>query len=780
MPNSASLSTYTTMMRVNSKGRPYAKDLFDLFSALLIQQPLTDHRSLFRTYPSTFTTDEAVESLGHLEFTHLVSAPNPLDASNPILTRTTTTFSMSRAMAKTLGQHFINARLTENATDPQNRTMKDRGIWSPTPKGKFMIQDFSHRARVPIKHMQAHLARIHTFPIVQFERLLDDDQISFSRQNMIDAFRTMMEWLPTDNIMIDDIGGVNNDTLIEYKDTFYGYQCFEWISEYTSVVSNEESEMIAAEFVQYGWMLQVLDKSDKVLSRKDASTLFKYDRRTQYYLTEKGRRTLDANRLLNGATSFSSNTAIYNAPSPRSRTQSSRTTATTATRSSSSSSTSSIKTSSSSPSQPALKPIALHKSKREEHTSRLLPTTATASLADSTSVVPKAIITKRRSTVSQASVSLPLSPPSTAGASQDMREAYSSESMLQIESNSCDFGFSSASSTASSAPTTIAPSVSLDGNEQESEERQILLDRLNQLRIQNRSDPGTTLHESLDHNYQHQHQPNSQHARLESILQDPLIRMYFRQFLKSCFCEENINFWVDYNALIKKLGYVSEDKDAMKPEELLSLPSKFCESLLVHCCSIYTNYFCPDNAPSELNIDHSLRHDIVRYMQATFTSIAYSSDEDNGNGKPVVADASNVPFGSISVSSHGILSSTAMSSFRKKKKKSNRNHDGSNGLVNASSCPDDSMLVSIRDGVQDSPQTCLYKILHLYGQANDHICRIMAQDSVPRFMKTQKYVDLMKSYYLSPEERKKKLNQDEDVDEEEEADTDTDAEEDDN
>lgn len=110
-------------------------------------------------------------------------------------------------MAKTLGQHFINARLAENATDPQNRAMKDRGIWQPTPKGKFMIQDFSYRARVSIKHMQSSLARIQSFPIIVFERLLDDDQLSFSRPNIIDAFKTMMEYLPTDTIMIDDIGG---------------------------------------------------------------------------------------------------------------------------------------------------------------------------------------------------------------------------------------------------------------------------------------------------------------------------------------------------------------------------------------------------------------------------------------------------------------------------------------------------------------------------------------------------------------------------------------------
>lgn len=682
-------------------------------------------------------------------------------------------------MAKTLGQHFINARLTENATDPQNRTMKDRGIWSPTPKGKCMIQDFSRRARVPIKHMQSHLARIQTFPIVQFERLLDDDQISFSRQNMIEAFKTMMEWLPTDTILFDDVAGklvgschfskvrhwrvliigVSNENVTQYKDAFYGYQCFEWISEYTSVVSSQESEMIAAEFVQYGWMLQILDKSDKLSVRKDESTLFKYDKRTQYYLTEKGRQTLEANRFLHGS---SSNHHHAPSSSSRSRTQSSATTTNTAT--SSGSSSSSIKTNNSAPPQAPLKAISLNKSKKEEYASRLLPTTAVTSLPDSTIVIPKAIITKQKSVIGAQK-------PLPAPASDDMRVACSSESMLQIDNDSCDFGFSSASSTTSSAATTVPLAAASTLDEHGTEDAQNLQERLDQLRLHNRSDSGTALYASSDHHCQ-QHQPNSQHARLESILEDPLVRMYFRHFLKSCFCEENINFWVDYTALIKKLGYVSEDKDTIKPEEILSLPSKLCDSLLVHCCSIYNNYFCPENAPSELNIDHGLRYDIVQYMQATFTSTVYSSDEENANSKAVVADASNVPFGSISVSSHGILSSTAMSSFRRRKRRTAKIRLGvhsNNSDLSSGTSVDDSLLLSIRDGVQDSPQTCLYKILHLYDQANNHICRIMAQDSVPRFMKTQRYKELMQSYYLSPEERQKKLSMhDEDVVEEDE------------
>lgn len=165
------------------------QDMFDLYAALLIQLPLTDHRSLFRTYPSSFTTDEAVKCLADLKFTHIVRTPDPSDPTRQLATRTTTTFSMTPPMAKALGQHLLNARLIENAADPQNRTMKDKGIWQPTPKGKFMIQEFSKRAHVPISHMQQPLSRVESFKIFAFERLAEDDKLAFSRANMTEAFK---------------------------------------------------------------------------------------------------------------------------------------------------------------------------------------------------------------------------------------------------------------------------------------------------------------------------------------------------------------------------------------------------------------------------------------------------------------------------------------------------------------------------------------------------------------------------------------------------------------
>jgi hypothetical protein len=403
--------------------------------------------------------------------------------------------------------------------------------------------------------------------------------------------------------------------------------------------------MVGAEFVQYGWISQILDKSDRDLGKKDI--MFKSGKKTQYYLTDKGRQVLEcpSNQLV-----------LFGPPSSRSRTQSSATAST--------SSNSSILTNNS-PSS--------FRVKKEECASRLLPTTMMTSLEDTTLLIPKAIITKQKTTSSEDTPSI--------------------ESTLQIE-NPCDFGFSSASSTASSVGASS------------------LEEQISQLRISSEKfDSKSTF--GGDHHIQ----PNSQDARLQNILEDPLVRMYFRQFLKSCFCEENVKFWVDYTALVKKLSYEDNpNKD--------QIPDALCDTLLMHCCSIYNNYFCPDNAPSELNIDHGLRYDIIQYMQANFTN-------KNSDANESVADALNVPFGSISVSSQGVLSSSATTSFVRKKR---RGHSGNGSLM-------------LKEGIKDSPQTCLLYILHLYDQANRHICRIMAEDSVPRFMKTPKYKELMKSYY---------------------------------
>lgn len=154
---------------------------------------MTDHRSLFRTYADTFTTDEAVQCLADLKISHIVKTKDPKDPKQTVATRTTTTFSMTPPMAKVLGTHMLNARLIEDAVNPtqqsRNTVMKDKGIWRPTPKGKHVIMDFAKRTYVPLHHMQQQLARIDSFGIYTFERLQADDRLLVNRTNMENAFK---------------------------------------------------------------------------------------------------------------------------------------------------------------------------------------------------------------------------------------------------------------------------------------------------------------------------------------------------------------------------------------------------------------------------------------------------------------------------------------------------------------------------------------------------------------------------------------------------------------
>lgn len=492
--------------------------------------------------------------------------------------------------------------------------------------------------------------------------------------------------------------GVDNQNIIEsYKNAFFGYQCFEWIMEYTSVVSNDESESIAAEFVLYGWIQQVLDKSDKSQSKKDETAVFKTGRKTQYYLTDKGRFVLDTDSNTVTHTPIPGGTLSLAAARSRAH-------------SSTSSSNSSIMTNNS---NKLLSPLK-NNSKKEDHSSRLLPTTAESLLANDESgsvIIPKAIITKQKITTKT---------------NDSAVVVEDEESALQIDNSSCDFGFSSASSTTSSTATTVEVSSSISKSTFNNRKAVINVtdipidEQMNKLKVS-----AAPTHNTTD-------QPSSQNSRLQNILNDPLIRLYFRRYLKSSFCEENVNFWVDYTALVKKIGVTAEEEynediEAKLKKRIEQLPTEFCESLLTHCSTIYNTYFCPQNASSELNIDHGLRHDIIQYMQATFVPCLKSNKND-----PIdLSSAARVdaPFGSISVSSHGILTSSVA-----------RNNDGVLGTTSV-----------MREGLQESPQLCLYKIIYLYDLANEHVCKIMAQDSVPRFIRTDKYRDLMQSYYQHPQ-----------------------------
>lgn len=462
-----------------------------------------------------------------------------------------------------------------------------------------------------------------------------------------------MAYLPMESLLADDAGGIEKANLDDYKYAFFGSQAFEWISEYTTVVTREEAEMVAAEFVLYGWISQVYDKSDRENSMRDESVIFKMGRNTMYYVTARGRQVLGWDKPLNTGVALSNEESIL------------------------------LK-------QKALATRLKYGDAQLVH--RHIPVTSNSKKSTTSSSASTTSSSSTSSSTQQTS-SPELTHPNPFGSGGDHLE------------------FSIPTGSGGNAPAAAAANGDDDGDAvQKRNDLDEVTERLLQLRSpttaeskqRRRSDSeastpsrpssiilssNSSTHEATDFitsaplDSSGQLDPNSHWAKLRQILEDPLIRMYFRDFMKSQFCEENVNIWVDYYNLRKKCK-----KGQTSTRELLA-----------DAYAIYDTYLAP-GAPSEVNIDHALRQEIVAYVATTFT--VWSGGDDI---RPTAATAGNIPF--VTKAFHQQHQTTVVV----------------NGHTNQ----------------------CLRVMMKLYDRVNEHICRIMAQDSVPKFIKTQKYKDLM-------------------------------------
>lgn len=366
----------------------------------------------------------------------------------------------------------------------------------------------------------------------------------------------MLAWLPTERLIADDVVGVKPGDLNTYQHTFYGYQCFEWICEYTTVANADEAHMIAAEFVANEWICEITDKpNDKRNSNSNhssnsssskSSSSFSITKNSLYYLGDSGYKVLRNEN----------NNVVYNPPA------------------------------SSDPKQ------------MQANRSRYTATTTTTN-TDMTFV--------------------------------DVNES-DTEPLVLTSSNKYSFGIPSNVQQQSS---TTTPS---------------------QQQTAFRATDATRSPLSVDNVLGVKSQPgDSNWVRLSQILEDPLSRMYFRDYLKTNYCEENINFWVDFRTLRRKCHAQAETKE-----------------LSMDIYTIYQSYLGP-YAKSELNINHSLRSEIIQFVSSNYS----------------------ITMATVSV--------------------------------------------------RDPADAIIEMTIQLYDRVNDQICRILAEDLVPRFSRTPKYRELFPS-----------------------------------
>ena len=112
--------------------------------------------------------------------------------------------------------------------------------------------------------------------------------------------------------------------------------------------------------------------------------------------------------------------------------------------------------------------------------------------------------------------------------------------------------------------------------------------------------------------------------RLRYILGEPGLRSLFREFLRGNFSEENLSFWIDVQDFKQKFNITSSAM-AATPVRNRHTPGQVAmerhhESLINTAFDIYNTYLAP-SSQCELNIDHGLRTELVKYLEEVVTTL---------------------------------------------------------------------------------------------------------------------------------------------------------------
>ncbi|EED24604.1 developmental regulator flbA, putative [Talaromyces stipitatus ATCC 10500] len=97
----------------------------------------------------------------------------------------------------------------------------------------------------------------------------------------------------------------------------------------------------------------------------------------------------------------------------------------------------------------------------------------------------------------------------------------------------------------------------------------------------------------------------SNKARLTYILNDPSLRLLFREFLAASFCEENLAFYLDVTE------YLDNYKQSKTSGELKDYHK--VQDYIAGAFGLYNSFLAP-GSPCELNIDHALRNRLSAEM----------------------------------------------------------------------------------------------------------------------------------------------------------------------
>ncbi|KAF5019636.1 hypothetical protein F66182_8340 [Fusarium sp. NRRL 66182] len=102
---------------------------------------------------------------------------------------------------------------------------------------------------------------------------------------------------------------------------------------------------------------------------------------------------------------------------------------------------------------------------------------------------------------------------------------------------------------------------------------------------------------------------DSNTQRLDKILNDPALRLLFREQLRDTHCEENLSFYQDVDEFVRSCKAAT--RAAQKSPNTNAMDS--IKEIMASAYGIYNAFLAP-GSPCELNIDHQLRNNLATRM----------------------------------------------------------------------------------------------------------------------------------------------------------------------
>lgn len=617
---------------------------------------------------------------------------------------------MSREIAKGICQQFMDARLIENATDPSVLSFKDRGIYSITPKGLHILERFITKNGIAADH----LVRVFTtqpicMRLLNLERRPNDDDLIVTRPVMELVFRRFVGGGKGPNYVVDpsesarfvSIGsprgfqeavrlpaGFDRSNGVEMQDVaeknprnptqamlikhvFGSATAIDWLCDHSTCTCRDEAAEILAHFVRFGFITLASDKN-----------------RTNTY-----------SEASSGSGSSSSG-AVAAGGAPR-----------------------------------------LKEGQTIEAEFRWGPK------------VTYRVTDEGRRLAGWDNLTVSVAANGEKGSnkkvSTDSNEDSTSRSIFGQANGSANSLHGRAGkddpASATGGEWSLAGGIGV-GNALDSQ----LLGKLSLKEI-------FDVEDASNWNAKDGQAGHSSTTRLRAILEDIRLRALFREFLKSNYCEENLGFWLDVQDFRRRFSTTSSAAgggpgSAAAPAQPANAPKKpllrgiasFGSSnssganastameahqndLNIAAVNIYRLYLAPQS-PSELNIDHNLRADVVNFITKC-------------------ADEAGIPLSSLSAPRNLVAGPGGMSGAPAPSSELGSGTGpglGGASAAQGSGASSETLLGGMQNQmVLPLRATQVQTLLRYYERIQDHIFRLLATDQVPRFIRTPEFTVLL-------------------------------------